>query len=65
VPQIMICVVEYGQDIGTLRNLFLDIEQATFFVKRIIEFAEDEYTCIASNKWYCENKNEYLEIKDL
>ena len=61
----MVCVVEYGKDIGTLKNIFLDVDQAIFFVKRIIELGEDEYTCIAANKWYCRNKNEYLEIKGL
>jgi hypothetical protein len=61
----MVCVLEYGKDIGTLRNIFHDTEQATYFVKQIIDFADEQYTCIATNKWYCENKNEYLEIKNL
>jgi len=61
----MVCVLEYGRNIGTLRNIFQDMQQAAIFAKQIIDLADDEYTCIAANKWYCENKNEYVEIKDL
>ena len=61
----MVCVLEYGKNIGTLRNIFQDIEQAAIFAKKLIEFADDEYACIAANKWYCKNKNEYVEIKNL
>jgi len=61
----MVCVLEYGDNIGTLRNIFRDLQQATFFAKQLIDLAEEEYTCIANNKWFCEKKNEYVEIKDL
>jgi hypothetical protein len=61
----MVCVLEYGENIGTLRNIFQDLHQATIFAKRLIDLAEEEYTCIAKNKWFCEKKNEYVEIKDL
>ena len=61
----MVCVLEYGENIGTLRSVFQDKQQATIFAKQIIDFADAEYTCLAANKWYCEKKNEYVEIKDL
>jgi hypothetical protein len=61
----MICVLEYGENIGTLRNIFLDLKQATVFAKQLIDIADDEYTCIAENKWFCAKKNEYVEIKNL
>ena len=61
----MVCVLEYGKNIGTLRNLFRDQQQAIVFAKQIIEMADEEYTCIGSNKWFCESKNEYVEIKAL
>jgi hypothetical protein len=61
----MVCVLEYGENIGTLRNIFQDMQQATIFAKQIIDFADAEYTCLSANKWYCEKKNEYVEIKDL
>jgi hypothetical protein len=61
----MVCVLEYGRNIGTLRNIFQDMQQAATFAQRIIEFADEEYTCISANKWYCAQKNEYVEIKDL
>ena len=61
----MVCVLEYGKNIGTLRNLFRDQQQAIVFAKQIIEMADEEYTCIGSNKWFCEAKNEFVEIKAL
>ena len=61
----MVCVDEYGENIGTLRNLFRDLQQAVVFAKHIIELADEEYTCIGTHKWFCENKNEYVEIKNL
>ncbi len=61
----MVCVLEYGDNIGTLRNLFRDLDQATIFAKHIIDLSEAEYTCVATNKWYCAEKNEYVEIQDL
>ena len=61
----MVCVLEYGDNIGTLRNLFRDVDQAIIFAKHIIDLSEEEYTCIATNKWYCANKNEYVEVQDL
>jgi len=61
----MICVLEYGENIGTLRNLFQDLQQAKVFAKQLIDLADDEYTCIAKNKWFCEKKNEYVEIKSM
>ena len=61
----MVCVLEYGENIGTLRNLFRDEHQAIVFAKYIIELSEEEYTCIATNKWYCSNKDEYVEVQEL
>ena len=60
----MICVLEYGENIGTLRNLFQELQQAEVFARQLIDLADEEYICIAKNKWYCEKKNEYVEIKD-
>jgi len=59
----MICVVEYGENIGTLRNLFRDFQQAQIFVKRIIALSDDIYECIGPNQWYCPVKNEYVKIE--
>ena len=61
----MVCVLEYGENIGTLRNIFRDLQQAIAFAKQIIEIAEEEYTCIGTHKWFCEVKNEYVEITHL
>ena len=61
----MVCVLEYGDNIGTLRNLFRDEMQAIIFAKHIMDLSEQDYTCIATNKWYCSEKNEYVEIQEL
>lgn len=61
----MVCVLEYGDNIGTLRNLFREVDQAIIFAKHIIDSSEEEYTSIAVNKWYCAKKNEYVEVQDL
>ena len=61
----MVCVDEYGKNIGTLRNLFRDLQQAVVFANQIIEFADEEYTRVGTYKWFCEKKNEYVEIKNL
>ena len=61
----MVCVLEYGENIGTLRNLFRDEAQAIVFAKYIINLSEEEYICVATNKWYCSDKNEYVEVQEL
>jgi hypothetical protein len=61
----MVCVLEYGENIGTLRNLFRDEQQAIVFAKYIIELSEEEYTRIDTNKWYCSKRDEYVEVQAL
>ena len=61
----MICVVEYGENIGTLRNLFPSKQQAIVFAKRIIALSDKEYRCIGPHQWYCSEKEEYLKIEKL
>lgn len=61
----MICVIEYGENIGTLRNLFSDIQQARVFAKQIIALSEKEYKCIGPNQWYCQDKEEYVKIEGI
>ena len=60
----MICVIEHGDSIGTLRNLFRDLHQARIFAKQIIALSENNYECIGLNQWYCKEKNEYVEIEN-
>ena len=60
----MICVIEYGDSIGTLRNLFGDLHQARIFAKQIIALSENNYECIGPNQWYCKEKNEYVQIEN-
>jgi hypothetical protein len=59
----MVCVVEYGENIGTLRNLFRDIQQAQNFAKQIIALSDHNYENIGLNQWYCPEKKEYVKIE--
>ena len=59
----MFCVVEYGENIGTLRNLFPDIQQALVFAEQIIALSDKEYESIGPHQWYCQEKNEYVKIE--
>jgi hypothetical protein len=61
----MVCVVEYGENIGELRNLFRDIQQAKIFAKQIIALSHQDYECIGPNQWYCQEKKEYLKIEQV
>ena len=58
----MVCVVEYGKDIGTLRNLFRDLQQAQVFARQIIALSDNKYESVGPNQWYCQEKNEYVKI---
>lgn len=60
----MVCVIEYGENIGTLRNLFRDFQQAHTFAKQLIALSNDKYESIGPNQWYCQAKNEYVKIED-
>jgi hypothetical protein len=60
----MVCVVEYGENTGTLRNLFLDFKQALIFAEQIIALSNDKYESIGPHQWYCPEKNEYVKIEE-
>lgn len=59
----MFCVKEYGENIGTLRNLFPDIQQALVFAKQVIALSDEEYKSIGPHQWYCQEKREYVKIE--
>jgi hypothetical protein len=59
----MICVIEYGEKMGTLRNLFQDFQQALIFAEQLIELSNDNYESIGPNQWYCQAKKEYVKIE--
>jgi hypothetical protein len=59
----MICVTEYGESIGTLRNLFSNRQQAIVFARRIMALSDKEYRPIGPHQWYCSEKKEYVKIE--
>jgi hypothetical protein len=61
----MFSVREYGDNIGTLKNLFCDRRQAVVFAKKIIDFSDNEYEYVGPYQWYCSEKQEYIRIEDL
>ena len=60
----MVSVLEYGDNIGTLKNLFWDRQQAVVFAKKIIDLSDNNYEYIGPNQWYCHEKQEYIKIED-
>lgn len=60
----MVSVLEYGDNIGTLKNLFGDRQQAVMFAKRIIGSSNNKYLCVGPDQWYCQEKKEYIKIID-
>ncbi len=60
----MVSVVEYGDKIGTLKNLFWDRQQAVMFVEKIIGWSNNQYLCIEPCHWYCRDKREHIKIED-
>jgi len=61
----MVQVVEYGENIGTLMNLFHDEQEAMKFAKTLMDYSAEEYTCIGPRQWYCTRKNEYVKVEIL
>ena len=59
----MVSVTEYGDNIGTLKNLFLDFRQASRFVRKIINLSENHYEWIGPYLWCCYEKEEYIKIE--
>ena len=60
----MYCVVEYGGDIGMLKNFFQELDQALTFVQKIFKYSGSRYRCIGKNKWHCKARNEFLKIEE-
>ena len=58
----MYWVLEYGDNIGTLKNLFCDQVQAVFFAQKIIDISGCSYEQIKPYQWYCKEKKETIEI---
>ena len=59
----MVSVIEYGDNIGTLKNLFYDFHQAARFTKEIIDVSENQYEWIGPYLWCCREKREYIKIE--
>ena len=59
----MVSVIEYGENIGTLKNLFVDHSEADLFVKKLINWSKSKYECIGLQQWYCNEKKEYIKIE--
>lgn len=59
----MVPLMEYGENVGILRNLFRDIDLAIIFAKQIMGYSENEYQTIGHNAWYCRAKKEFIKIE--
>jgi hypothetical protein len=59
----MICVVEHGQDIGSIKNYFIDIDKAKRFANYLVTVAHCKYEKISETQWICLEKDEAIEIE--
>ena len=59
----MVSVVEYGEHIGTLKNLFVDMNDAVNFAGRLMAASESDYEPFGPDQWYCHETGEYLKIE--
>ena len=59
----MYCVTEYGEKIGTLKNLFREKKQACDFAQRLMGFSGQKYRRIGEDKWYCIEKKEFIRVQ--
>jgi len=61
----MVQVIEYGENIGTLKYFFRDEQAAMKFIKKIMDETEEEYTQLGPDNWYCTTKKEYVKIETI
>ena len=60
----MYWVTEYGENIGTIRNLFRDKDQALRFAQKIMDASNQGYRQISSTEWCCPDGNEFLKVEN-
>jgi hypothetical protein len=58
----MYCVVEYGENIGTLRNLFNRKKDASSFARRIMNAYGRKYRRIGRDAWFCRVTKEFIRV---
>jgi hypothetical protein len=59
----MFWVMEYGEHIGTVKNLFKDLKKARNFAKRIMNRSGRNYRVTGRYEWYCAATQEYIKIE--
>ena len=59
----MFWVMEYGDNIGTVKNLFKDMKKARSFAKRIMSRSGHNYQPTGQHEWYCVATKEYVKIE--
>jgi len=61
----MFCVMEYGENIGTVKTLFPDVERAFGFANRIMQCSGRIYRTIGKYQWFCAETQEYIRIAEV
>jgi hypothetical protein len=61
----MVSVIEYGNNIGSLKNLFRNLQEAILFVNKITKWSNNKYEYIGSYRWCCVEKDEYIKIEGI
>jgi hypothetical protein len=56
-------VMEYGENIGTVKNLFTDMRKALGFARRIMQCSGRDYQATGRHEWYCVATQEYIKVE--
>ena len=59
----MFWVMEYGDNIGTVKNLFIDMKKALSFARLIMQCSGRDYQATGQHEWYCVATKEYIKIE--
>jgi hypothetical protein len=59
----MFWVMEYGDNIGTVKNLFTDMKKALDFARLIMQCSERDYQATGQHEWYCVATKEYIKVE--
>ena len=59
----MFWVMEYGDNIGTVKKLFTDMRKALSFARQIMHGSGRDYQATVRHEWYCVATQEYIKVE--
>jgi hypothetical protein len=55
--------MEYGDNIGTVKNLFTDLKKALIYARQIMQCSGRDYQATGRHEWYCVATQEYIKVE--